>query len=105
MSTETFAGDAGRVNEPQAVNDYAAMFSRVAEAHEPIIVCRNGQELAAVVPMEHLKLIREALAQEEAEKAARQIHWDRVPASFRPPQSWFGDEEDNPFEPEATSPA
>lgn len=47
-----------------------------------------------------LELIREALEQEEAERTSRQIRWDRVPASSRPPQSWFDDDEDNPFEPE-----
>lgn len=103
MSLEALQGDAGRVDEPRAVQEYAAVFSRVAEARKPVIVRRNGQDLAAVVTLEHLELIREALAQEEAEKTSREIRWDRIPASQRPPQSWFDDDEDNPFEPEQAS--
>jgi hypothetical protein len=67
------------------------------------IVCRNQPfyrlVLAAVIPLEHLELVREVLAREKVEKLAKQIAWDRVPQTLRPPQSWF-DDIDNPFEPE-----
>ena len=63
-----------------------------------MIVRRNGEDLAAVVPLEHLELLREVAARGEVEKLAAQIDWSRMPATC-PPQSWFEDT-DNPFEPE-----
>lgn len=56
-------GELARVDEPAAAEGYAAVLSQVAAAHRPVIVRRNGQDLAAVVPLEHLELIREGLAQ------------------------------------------
>jgi hypothetical protein len=95
--------DPGRIDEPQMVEEYAAVLSEVAAARRPIIVRRNGQDLAAVVPLEHLELISEGLARQEVEKLAAQIPWERASENLRPPQSWFDDEGDNPFEPEETS--
>jgi hypothetical protein len=63
-------------------------------------VRRNGEDLASVVPLEHLEFIPEILAHQEAEKAAAEIDWTRTREVPRPPQSWFDDEEGNPFEPE-----
>ena len=102
MSVPSLSGEPGRIEEPQLVGEYAAVLSQVASAKRPIIVRRNGQDLAAVVPLEHLELIREGLAQQEAENAAAGIDWERAPNSLQPPQSWF-DDDDNPFEPEAKS--
>lgn len=90
----------GRVDEPKLVEDYAAVLSKVAAVGRPLIVRRNGKDLAAVVPLEHLELIREELALEEVERAAAQIDWGEAARTARPPQSWFDDEADNPFEPE-----
>jgi hypothetical protein len=64
-----------------------------------VIVRRNGEDLAAVIPLEHLELIREILAHQEMERSAAEVDWTWSKA-LRPPQSWFDDEEDNPFEPE-----
>ena len=61
---------------------------------------RNGKDLAAVVPLEHLEMLREILAEQEVERAAADIDWTRARKMSHPPQSWFDDEEDNPFEPE-----
>lgn len=47
----------GRVDEPRMAEEYAAVLSEVAAARRPIIVRRDGQDLAAVVPLEHLELI------------------------------------------------
>ena len=58
-----------------------------------------GADLAAIIPLEHLELVREILARQEVEKQAAQIPWERAPKTLRPPQEWF-DETDNPFEPE-----
>ncbi|HUY93097.1 MAG TPA: hypothetical protein VMV10_30485 [Pirellulales bacterium] len=99
MSVPSLSGEPGRIDEPQQVDDYAAVLSQVARARRPVIVRRNGQDLAAVVPLEYLELIREGLAQQETENAAARIDWERAPKALRPPQSWFADD-DNPFEPE-----
>jgi hypothetical protein len=100
MSIPSLSGEPGRIDEPQLVDEYAEVLSQVAAAGRAVIVRRNGQDLAAVVPLEHLELIREGLAQQEVEAAAARIAWAEAPKAIRPPQSWFDDEEDNPFEPE-----
>jgi hypothetical protein len=64
-----------------------------------VIIRRNGADLAAVIPVEHLELVREVLAREEVEKLAKQIDWQPARQTLRPPQCWF-DDTDNPFEPE-----
>lgn len=89
----------GRVDEPKGAGDFAAALSQVAAARQPVIVRRSGHDLVAVVPLEHLELINEGLARQGVEEAASRIAWDRVPRNLQPPQSWFDDEEDNPFEP------
>jgi hypothetical protein len=71
--------------------------SQVVAEGKPVIVRRNGEDLAAVIPLEHLALLREVVARQEVEKLAAQIDWQRVPRTLRPPQEWF-DDTDNPFE-------
>lgn len=92
-----------RVDEPQAAQDYADVLSRVAAAGRPLIVRRDGRDLAAVIPLECLEWLREwrreSLARQEVEGLAAAIDWARS-SDLRPPQSWFDDEGDNPFEPE-----
>jgi PHD/YefM family antitoxin component YafN of YafNO toxin-antitoxin module len=88
-----------RINEPQAAQEYSDMLSQVVAEGRPVIVRRNGEDLAAIIPLEYLELLREVVAREEVEKQARHIDWNRAPKSLRPPQEWF-DETDNPFEPE-----
>jgi hypothetical protein len=61
-----------------------------------VIVRRNGEDLAAVIPLRYLELVREILAQQEVERLAAQIDWQRAPKTLRPPQAWFEDDEDNP---------
>jgi hypothetical protein len=61
-------------------------------------------DLAAVIPLEYLELVREVLAHEEVERLTPQIDWERARPAFRPPQAWFDDAEDNPFEPEEQAP-
>ncbi len=98
MTMASLLDEPGRVDEPQAAQDYAAVLTQVVAAGRPLIVRRNGEDLAAVIPLEHLELIREFLAHQEAERLATDVDWSRSNA-LRPPQSWF-DDEDNPFEPE-----
>ena len=99
MTVQSLLPEPGRLNEPQAAQDYSDMFSQVVAHGMPVIIRRNGEDLAAVIPMNHMHLLREVLLQEELEKTAMQINWERVSKSLRPPQEWF-DDNDNPFEPE-----
>ena len=99
MTVPSLLPEPGRVDEPRAAQEYADVLSRVAAEHRAVIVRRNGEDLAAVVPLEHLELLREVLARQEVEKLAAQINWDRLVREYRPPQAWF-DDDDNPFEPE-----
>jgi hypothetical protein len=99
MSAPSLLEEPGRVDEPQAAQEYAAVLTRVVTAGQPLIVRRNGEDLAAVIPLEHLELLRELQARQHAERLAAAIDWTGS-ESRRPPQSWFDDEGDNPFEPE-----
>ncbi len=103
MTLQTILSEPSRVDEPQAVKDFSDVLSRVASELRPVIVRRNGEDLAAVIPLEHLELFREVLARQEAEQIAAQIAWERLVPLRRPPQRWF-DEGENPFEPEGAAP-
>ena len=100
MTVPSLLDEPGRVDEPQAAQAYSEVLTRVAAEHRPVIVRRNGEDLAAVIPLEHLELVREVLARQEVEKLAAQIDWDKARQTLPPPQTWFDDDEDNPFEPE-----
>ncbi len=100
MSVQALFTEPGRVDEPGGTREYADVLTRVATEGKPVIIRRNGADLAAVIPLEHLELVREVLAREEVEKLAKQIDWERARQTQRPPQWWF-DDTDNPFEPEA----
>jgi PHD/YefM family antitoxin component YafN of YafNO toxin-antitoxin module len=100
MTQISLLEEPGRVDEPQAAQDYAAVLTEVVAAGRPVIVRRNGEDLAAVIPLSHLALVREILAHQEVERLAEQIDWASTKTQ-RPPQSWFDDDEDNPFEPES----
>ncbi len=99
MTSQSLLEEPSRVDEPKVAREYADVLSQVAAAGRPVIVCRNGEDLAAVIPLEHLELVREILARQEVERAAAQIDWSRARNTLQPPQSWFDDEDDNPFEP------
>jgi len=100
MTVPSLLEEPGRVDEPQAAQEYAAVLTQVVAAGRPVIVRRNGEDLAAVVTLEHLELVREILARQEVERSAAEIDWTRARETPRPPQSWFDDKDDNPFEPE-----
>jgi PHD/YefM family antitoxin component YafN of YafNO toxin-antitoxin module len=99
MTVQSLLKEPGRVDEPRAAQDFSDVLSQVAAERKPLIVRRNGEDLAAVIPLEYLELLREVVARQEVEKLAAQIDWDRVPKTHRPPQEWF-DDTDNPFAPE-----
>jgi hypothetical protein len=100
MMSQSLLEEPGRVDEPKGVQEYADVLSEVATAGRPVIVRRDGEDLAAVIPLEQLELVREILACQEVEAAAARLDWSRVQKPLRPPQSWFDDEDDNPFEAE-----
>ncbi len=100
MTSKALLEEPGRVDEPKAAQGYADVLSEVATAGRPVIVCRNGEDLAAVISLQQLELVREILARLELEAAAAQLDWSQYRNALRPPQSWFDDENDNPFEPE-----
>ena len=104
MTVRSLLTEPGRVDEPRASREYADMLSRVAAEGKPVIIRRNGADLAAVIPVQHLELVREVLARDEVEKLAQQIDWERTRQTLRPPQWWF-DDTDNPFEPEKEPPS
>ena len=99
MTVQSLISEPGRIDEPQAAQAYSDVFSRVVAEGKPMIVRRNGEDLAAVIPLEYLELLREAVEHQEAEKKAAQIDWNRADKTRRPPQEWY-DDSDNPFEPE-----
>lgn len=104
MTAPSFLSDLGRIDEPRVAHEYADVLTQVASEHRPVVVRRNGVDLAAVIPLEYLELLREVLARQEVEQLAAQIDWDRRVKTHQPPQEWFEDD-DNPCEPaeEATS--
>jgi hypothetical protein len=75
------------------------LLSQVATAGRPIIVRRNDEDFAAVIPLEYLEAVREIFSRLDAESSAARIDWALARTDLRPPQSWF-DDDDNPFEPE-----
>ncbi len=85
------------VDEPQGAQDYADVLSRVAADGTPVIVRRGGADLAAVIPLEHLELLQDVLARQEAERLAARLDWDRLVKASPPPQSWFDRDEPKPF--------
>ena len=89
--------DPARIDEPCAAQGFSDVLTQVAAEGKTLIVRRNGADLAAVMPMAQLELVRELLAQQQAEQHAAAIKWSNAD-SLRPPQEWF-DDTDNPFEP------
>ena len=85
------------VDEPDKAEEYADVLSRVATDRHAVIVRRDGADLAAVVPLEYLELLREAMARERAQQLARKLEWDRLVPASPPPQGWFNGDEPKPF--------
>lgn len=85
------------INESQLAAGYAEVLNQVASQQQPIIVRRNGENLAALVSIEHLELIRDSLARQEAERLAAALDWKLIVAQHKPPQHWFEDGEPKPF--------
>ena len=97
MTMQSLLTEPGRVDEPRAAQEYSQVLTQVAAERRPVIVRRNGADLAAVIPLEDLELVREVLARQEVEKLAAQIDWERARQTLRPPQEWFDGDEPKPF--------
>jgi PHD/YefM family antitoxin component YafN of YafNO toxin-antitoxin module len=97
MTVPSLLPEPSRVDEPQAAQEYSAVLTQVASEHRAVIVRRNGEDLAAVIPLEHLELVREVLARQEVAELTAEIDWDRAHRTLRPPQQWFEGDEPKPF--------
>jgi len=97
MAVQALLPEPGRVDEPRAAKEYSDVLTQVACDHKPVIVRRNGADLAAVIPLEHLELLQDLLARQEAERLASQVDWDQLVKKSPPPQGWFDGDEPKPF--------
>jgi hypothetical protein len=97
MPKHTLLSEPDHVDEPQQVQDYWGLVSRVAATQHPVIVRRGGADVAAVIPVEYLELLREFLAQQEAEQRAAQVDWAHMAQVSPPPSQWFEGDEPKPF--------
>ena len=97
MPKHTLLPEPDHVDEPQQVQDYWGLVSRVAATQHPVIVRRGGADVAAVIPVEDLELLRDLLVQQVAEQRAAQIDWAQMAQDSPPPQQWFEGEEPKPF--------
>jgi hypothetical protein len=85
------------IDEPHDAQEYAEMLGSVAANGQAVIVQRDGADLAAVIPLVYLDLLRDMVAREEAEALAATINWDRVVKEHPPNKEWFERDEPKPF--------
>ena len=97
MTRQPLLSEPERVDEPQQVQEYAEVLSRVASKRQPVIVRRGGVDFAAVIALEHLELLQEVFAQHEAERLASEMDWTQLAKVSPPPQPWFEGDEPKPF--------
>ena len=70
MTVQSLLAEPGRVDEPQEAKEYSDVLSQVIAEGKPVIVRRNGEDLAAVIPLEHLALLREVARGEDFFRSA-----------------------------------
>ena len=87
----------GHVEEAEFARAFADVLSRVASDHRPVIVRRDGADLAAIIPMEQLELLQDVLTRRAAEKLMAELDLDRLVKMYPPPQDWFDGDEPKPF--------
>jgi PHD/YefM family antitoxin component YafN of YafNO toxin-antitoxin module len=85
------------LEEPRNVQEYADVITRVATDRKVVVVCRDGADVAAIVPLEYLELFHDALVREEAERLTKTIDWKTLAKTSPPPQAWFDRDEPKPF--------
>ncbi|MGE5279001.1 MAG: type II toxin-antitoxin system prevent-host-death family antitoxin [Acidobacteriota bacterium] len=77
-----------RLRTSKARQDFADTLNRVAYGRERIVLARRGRDLAAIVPMDDLELIRaleDRIDLEKARKALKEkgsVSWKRVKADL-----------------------
>jgi PHD/YefM family antitoxin component YafN of YafNO toxin-antitoxin module len=86
-----------KVDEPAEAQGYADVISRVAAEGQPVIVRREGNDLAAIVPLAYLEELLDALAMEEGQRMLKKLDLPRIAKENPPPQSWFDGDEPKPF--------
>ncbi len=62
-----------------------------------MVVRRNGEDVAAIVPLECLEFLREEIARQELERLTKTINWKALAKTSPPPQAWFDRDEPKPF--------
>lgn len=87
----------GHIDEPRTVEEYADALSRAAADMRPVIVRRDGSDIAAIVPLEYLEVVEDVLARREAERLAGGLDWDKLATASPPAQDWFDRDEPKPF--------
>ena len=102
MTVPSLLEEPGRVDEPQAAQGYSAVLTRVAVERRPLIVRRNGEDLAAVIPLEYLELVREVLRSRKSRNWARKLIGTRRAKLSAHPRSGSKATSQNPFEPKGT---
>ena len=85
------------VDEPREVREYADVITRVAAECQPVVLQRDGTDVAVVVPLEYFEFMQDALAREEAQRISGRLDWDRLVKANPPPQEWFDRDEPKPF--------
>jgi hypothetical protein len=93
----TLLSEPDHVVERQEVQEYWGLVGRVAATHQPVIVRRGGADVAAMITVKHLELLRELLAQHEAEQLAAQVDWAQAAQVSPPPPHWFEGNDPKPF--------
>ena len=97
MTSTALRDEPSHVDEPRLAEDYAGVLSQVATSHQPIIVRRAGEDLAAVVPLEYLEIWRDAMARHDAEQLSSATDWGRAASLSPAAQEWFDGDEPKPF--------
>ncbi len=97
METSAAMNAPRHMDESLLAADYADVLSQVAADQRPVVVQRDGIDIAAVIPVEYLAVIRDSLARQEAERLAEGIDWSQKAGSMSPPQHWFEEEQPKPF--------
>jgi len=97
MTNSELVQNVAHVDEPDRAQGYADVFSQVAADRRPIILRRDGHDLAAVVPLAYLEEMQDLTARQEAERLSRELDWQRLTAKSSPPQARFDQDEPKPF--------
>jgi len=97
METSVAMNAPRHLDESLLAAGYADVLSQVVADQRPVVVQRDGIDIAAVIPVEYLEVIRDSLARQEAERLAEVIDWSQKVDALAPPQHWFDEDEPKPF--------